>query len=254
LSIFDLFEKEGNSVNVVNPSRKAASSQKKATNNIQRSGRQTDLFSGGIQQPSPPASKTTANDKPTIPDTITRPAPYSGELQPFHRNDCLAVDNSRVGHLQDVDKAEAKAIFHPLQLSPLQKARAEAYVAVRDAYHDLYQKEAEKQVEYDEERQALNRLYDDFVKRYGNLNSAENTKLIKTDSAGKEMPYLEREQGGVIHKADIFSRPVSFSTATIATDNPGEALAASLNKYGKVDLDYMSRISSSTADALKEAL
>src|SRR5690606_1463577 len=53
---------------------------------------------------------------------------------------------------------------------------------------------------------------------------------------------------------DIFSRPVSFSTLTIATDNPEEALAASLNKYGSVDLDYMSEISGMTDDALKEAL
>jgi hypothetical protein len=92
-------------------------------------------------------------------------------------------------------------------------------------------------------------LYDAFIKRYGNLNSADNIKLIKTDSAGKEMPYLERVVGGVVHKADIFSRPVSFSITTLATDNPDEALAASLNKYGSVDLDYMSEVSNMTADA-----
>jgi N12 class adenine-specific DNA methylase len=91
-------------------------------------------------------------------------------------------------------------------------------------------------------------------KKYGNLNTADNTKLIKTDSSGKEIPYLERIIGGVIHKADIFSRPVSFSTTTLATDNPEEALAASLNKYGNVDLDFMSEISSLPADTLKEAL
>src|SRR5690554_6978574 len=68
------------------------------------------------------------------------------------------------------------------------------------------------------------------------------------------MPYLERVVGGVVHKADIFNRPVSFSTATIATDNPEEALAASLNKYGSVDLDYMSEISGMHSDTLKEAL
>src|SRR5690606_6902811 len=108
--------------------------------------------------------------------------------------------------------------------------------------------------EHREERETLNRLYDAFVKKYGNLNIADNIKLIKTDSAGKEMPYLERNVGGVIHKADIFNRPVSFSTTTIATDNPEEALAASLNKYGSVDLDYMSEISGMPADTLKEAL
>ena len=110
------------------------------------------------------------------------------------------------------------------------------------------------QTEYKEERENLNRLYDAFIKRYGNLNSADNIKLIKTDSSGKEIPYLERVIGGVVHKADIFSRPVSFSTITIATDNPEEALSASLNKYGSVDLDFMSEISGMPDDALKEAL
>ncbi|WP_143559383.1 helicase-related protein, partial [Sphingobacterium sp. JB170] len=193
-------------------------------------------------------------DKPGVPDTIPEPVPYSGELQSFHRNDCLIMDNGWVGHLQDVDTSDGTAVFHPLALPPLQKARAEAYIAVRDVYQELYNKEAKFQTEHKEERENLNRLYDAFVKRYGTLNSADNVKLIKTDSSGKEIPYLERIIGGVVHKADIFSRPVSFSTLTIATDNPEEALAASLNKYGSVDLDYMSEISAMTNDALKEAL
>jgi N12 class adenine-specific DNA methylase len=53
----------------------------------------------------------------------------------------------------------------------------------------LYQplpKEAEKQTEHKEERETLNLLYDAFVKKYGNLNAADNAKLIKTDSAGKK--------------------------------------------------------------------
>lgn len=164
------------------------------------------------------------------------------------------VDNGWVGYLQSVDTADGTAVFHPLQLPPTQKARAEAYIQVRDVYQQLYTKEAQHQTEHKEERENLNRLYDAFIKRYGNLNSADNIKLIKTDSAGKEMPYLERVVGGVVHKADIFSRPVSFSITTLATDNPDEALAASLNKYGSVDLDYMSEVSNMTADVLKEAL
>jgi hypothetical protein len=38
--------------------------------------------------------------------TIPEPAPYSGELQSFHRNDCLVVDNGWVGYLQEVDKED----------------------------------------------------------------------------------------------------------------------------------------------------
>ncbi|OPC31197.1 N-6 DNA methylase [Elizabethkingia miricola] len=282
LSIFDLFENVDEPVMVAAPSKKTTQVKRQSTNKRRGAiGRQPDLFSSAMQQPyTPPITNRTANgspstngkkqeaigdlfsqingngqaDKPAVPNTIPEPAPYSGELQSYHRNDCLVVDNGWVGHLQDVDTSDGTAVFHPLQLPTLQKARAEAYIAVRDVYQDLYNKEAKFQTEYKEERETLNRLYDAFVKRYGNLNSADNIKLIKADSSGKEIPYLERVVGGVVHKADIFSRPVSFSTLTIATDNPEEALAASLNKYGSVDLDYMSEISGITDDALKEAL
>ena len=286
LSIFDLFENDDESVAVLAPPKKATQT-KKQTAKKQRAniGRQTDLFSSTMQQPyTAPVSNGSVKrtipsngtkqeaigdlfsqsngkgqaDKPAISvpvlATIPEPAPYSGELQSFHRNDCLVVHNGWVGHLQEVDKEDKTAMFHPLQLPSLQKARAEAYIGVRDIYQQLYNKEAELQTEHKEERENLNRLYDAFVKRYGNLNSADNIKLIKTDSAGKEIPYLERVKGGVIHKADIFSHPISFSTTTLATDNPEEALASSLNKYGSVDLDYMSEISSMSADALKDAL
>ncbi|TCV09889.1 helicase-like protein [Sphingobacterium alimentarium] len=278
LSIFDLFENADEPVMVVAPPKRTTQAQRQSTKKRRGTiGRQPDLFSSAMQQPYtlPVTNRSTSGntsingkkqeaigdlfsgingngqaDKPAVPE----PAPYGGKLHPFHRNDCLVVENGWIGHLQDVDTSDGTAVFHPLQLPPLQKARAEAYIAVRDVYQELYNKEAELQAEHKGERENLNRLYDAFVKKYGNLNSADNAKLIKTDSSGKEIPYLERVVGGVVHKADIFSRPVSFSTVTIATDNPEEALAASLNKYGSVDLDYMSEISGMTDDALKEAL
>lgn len=278
LSIFDLFEDVNEPIAVTATSKKATQTKRQTAKKGRTTiGRQTNLFGGVMQQSyiSPKPNGTAQinekkqeaigdlfsqingngqSDKPVVPNTIPEPAPYSDELQPFHRNDCLVVDKGWVGNLQDVNTSDGTAIFHSLQLPPLQKARAEAYIEVRDVYQQLYIKEAEQQREHQEEREKLNRLYDVFVKRYGNFNSAENIKLIKTDSAGKEIPYLERVVGGVVHKADIFHRPVSFSTATLATDNPEEALAASLNKYGKVDLGYMSEISGMTDDTLKEAL
>ncbi len=283
LSIFDLFENmDQPAVAVLAPPKRITQAKRQGTTKRRAAiGRQPDLFSSAMQQPyTPPVTNgatngnTLSNDKkqevigdlfqgingngqvaqPVVPDTIPEPALFSGELQSFHRNDCLVVDNGWVGHLQDVDTSGGTAVFHPLQLPASQKARAEAYIGVRDVYQQLYTKEAQHQTEYKEDRESLNRLYDAFIKRYGNLNSADNIKLIKTDSSGKEIPYLERVVGGVTHKADIFSRPVSFSTVAIATDNPEEALAASLNKYGSVDLGYMSEISGMTDDALKAAL
>lgn len=273
LSIFDLFENMGEPAILTDPPKGMPKAKRQTTKKNSRAiGLQTNLFTS-MQQPYTPALKsantstenkkqesiddlfsTATGNSHAVTPVIPQPARYSGEMQSFHRNDCLAVDNGWVGHLQDVDASGGTAVFHPLQLPTLQKARAEAYINIRDVYQQLYNKEATFQTEQKEERENLNRLYDAFVKRYGSLNSADNIKLIKTDSSGKEIPYLERVVGGVVRKADIFSHPVSFSTTTIATDNPDEALAASLNKYGWVDLDFMTEISGMTGDALKEAL
>ena len=60
---------------------------------------------------------------------------------------------------------------------------------------------------------------------------------------GVEMLFLERSENGKYVKADIFDHPTAFSTIelSIAAD-PMEALGASLNKYGTVELDYMSSL------------
>ncbi|PVX47533.1 helicase-like protein [Flavobacterium sp. 103] len=278
LSIFDLFENLEEPVAVVTLVKAVRAKKQPAKIRRAENGYQPNLFSGLMQQPPvsiSPVNKNTPNqrktqevigdlfsglkgnnlsEKITAGNTIPEPAIYSKVIQSFHRNDSLAVDNGWVGYLKDFDSDKKQAMFHPLQLSSLQKGRAEAYISVRDNYLDLYQKEAKLQTEHKEERETFNKVYDAFVKRYGNLNSADNIKLIKTDSSGKEMPYLERIVGGVVHKADIFHRPVSFSITTLATDNPDEALAASLNKYGNVDLGFMSQISGISSDDLKEVL
>jgi len=277
LSIFDLFEDIEAPVTMTAPAsvqttktKKQTSTRKKANNK----GVQTNLFSDYIPQSHVSTvsnrtnnGNTSNNNKPkaignlfsevngsTTTNTIPEPAIYTKEILPFYRRDCLVVDNNWVGYLKDFDGGRQQAMFHPLELPPSQKARAQAYIAVRNSYLNLYQQEATTHTEHTEERKNLNSLYDAFVKKYGNLNSADNIKFIKTDSSGKEIPYLERVVGGVVHKADIFHQPVSFSTAILATDNPDEALAASLDKYGYVDLDFMSQISSMPSDELETAL
>ncbi len=271
LSIFDLFEDLGESITVAGSNKTKKQSTKKSRN-INKN--QPDLFSGLKQDDTYKIEHTKSNknkqvmigdlfsgltaDKPaeTIPQngTIQEPAIYSKTMQSFYRNGCLAVDNGWVGYLKDSDDNKIHMMFHPLQLPALQKTKTEQYINLRDTYLDLYQKEAQLQTRHTEERENLNRLYDAFVKKYGRLNSSENIKLIKTDSSGREIPYLERIIGGVVHKADIFEHPVSFSITELTAGSPTEALAASLNKYGNVDLDYMSRISSMNEHDLKDAL
>jgi N12 class adenine-specific DNA methylase len=278
LSLFDLFGNEAQAVAVASPARTITTAKKQTTARKRPIiNRQVDLFSSAATQPFTPApagsnKPVNENKQAAIGDLFSglndgeqinpaqavnilpEPALYTGIIQPYYRNDTLAIDKGHVGYLKDFDTDKSQAMFHPLQLPGIQKTKTEAYIGIRDTYLDLYQKEAEHQTEHKQERETLNKLYDAFVKRYGHLNNAENIKLIKTDSTGKEVPYLERVVGGVVHKADIFQRPVSFSTGTLATHNPDEALAASLNKYGNVDLGYMSQMSGISADDLKTSL
>jgi len=182
------------------------------------------------------------------------PQPYTGEVKPYHRENCFVIDQGYVGQLKGMDVAEGTATFHLLDLADKEREKIAAYVSLRDSYHELYNTETEQKTENKSEREKLNVLYDQFIKKYGNLNSAGNIRFIKTDSAGNEIPYLERVVGGVIHKADVFRQPVAFSTGQLVTENPGEALAASLNKFGAVDLDYMSEVSGMSHSDLKEGL
>lgn len=216
-----------------------------------QSGEKQDYdFSGRITKPIGNKKTTPSNET----DSASEPSVFKGKVLAFHRDDSLAIQEGLVGHLQKVKQSGAEVKFYPLNFNETQKTRVISYINLRDVYHTLYTKETELQEEQLEDRKALNALYDSFTKKYGYLNDAENIKFIKTDASGKEVPYLERAIGGIIHKADIFYHPVSFSTASLHTEDPEEALAASLNKHGKVNFSYMTSVSNKTEEELKEAL
>ena len=130
-----------------------------------------------------------------------------------------------------------------MDLPLAQLTRLRAYIEIRESYHRLYDYEATNHAEDKEEREKLNRLYDAYVARWGELNKKANTDIIKMDATGMEMLFLERSIDGHFVKADIFDHPTAFSSAelSIASD-PLEALGASLNKYGSVELSYMASL------------
>ncbi len=181
------------------------------------------------------------------------PRPYLANWEPHYREGCLVSDNGQVGFLKK-DKNE-QIFFHPLDVNTRQHDRIRMYLLVRDAYKELYATEAETKTEYEPMRRELNRQYDLFTSKYGFLNSPDNLKVIKMDTAGNDMPFLERNIGGVWQKADIFSRPVSFAVQEINhVDTAEEALSASLNKFGRVDLGFMVKLQDSSLEELKTEL
>lgn len=184
---------------------------------------------------------------------IPMPIPENG-LPKHYKDGSLVTDaDNRIGYLRDMDGHQP--MFHPLELPPNQQKRASLYIEIRDTYNHLYNNEADTLKENPALRQMLNRLYDDFTQKFGNLNDAKNLELIKMDAAGREILSLERYQEGKAMKADIFERPVAFNPNEIfKVDNAYEALVSSLNKYGAVNPDYMVSLTGGTKEELLDEL
>ena len=170
------------------------------------------------------------------------PRAFDGELKPEYKNGSIVKSGEQYGHLRGMNTPEVQ--FHPLRLTVTQQYRASYYIPLREAYHELYRTEAETETEQPGLREELNRQYDRFRRMFRELNHKDNAKFLLMDAGGREMLSLERSIRGKIQKADIFTVPVSFNANEVKhADTAQEALAASLNKFGEVNLEYMESLS-----------
>ena len=186
------------------------------------------------------------------------PRPFKGIMEPHLKEGSLVWEHTggvrfQIGVLKDVTRYGAT--FQPLDMEGMQAQKAQLYIDLRNTYERLYAHEAENHEENALLRRNLNTYYDEFVMRYGNLNAKHNAKLILMDASGRNMLSLERGENGQFVKADIFDHPVSFSQETLAeVESPEEALSASLNLYGGVNLPYMESLCDLPQSEMLEAL
>ena len=186
------------------------------------------------------------------------PRPFKGIIEAHLKEGSLVWEYTggvrfQIGVLKDVTKYGAT--FQPLDMEGMQAQKAQLYIDLRNTYERLYAHEAENHEENALLRRNLNTYYDEFVMRYGNLNAKHNAKLILMDASGRNMLSLERSENGQFVKADIFDHPVAFSQETLAgVESPEEALSASLNRYGGVNLPYMESLCDLPQAEILEAL
>ena len=213
--------------------------------------RQEQLKALGVEDTLDPKFKPPMERKK---EDAMKPRPFDVKLDSFHREGSMVLNSARnIGVLKDLTRYGAT--FMPLDLNMEQKEKAVLYIALRDAYQKLYTYEAEEQTENKQMRESLNVYYDAFFIRFGNLNAKQNVKFILMDASGRDMLSLERVENGQFTKSDIFDHPVSFSLDEVShVDSPEEALTASLNKFGRIDLPYMTELSDMPEQELTEAL
>lgn len=206
------------------------------TKKVQTNNVQLDLFSellidDGKRNIIPPKVES----KPII---DTTPRPYTTMMSSHLKDGSIVRQGTQLGFLSNT--SFGNPTFNPLDLPIGQLTKLGKYIDLRDCYHRLYDNESETRTEDKEERSKLNRLYDDFVGFYGFLNTKKNLDVLKMDPGSTEILFLERSREGQFIKADIFDHPVSFQVNEVKTVTTSlEGLAASLNKYGDVNLPYI---------------
>lgn len=150
------------------------------------------------------------------------------------------TENLDVGLFNTRHKAEKKAETkqQTTHTDTKDEKKAKELKAILDTYDLLYVQEATTMTEDVADRKRLNKLYDAWVKKYGQFNSPLNRPIVK--SVSEELLALEVRDGSELTKADIFFKPVAFATDEIhEAGTPQEALAVSLNDKGYPDMPYM---------------
>ena len=201
-----------------------------------------DLFGGSIVAPEPNTGKR----------------PYTGMMPEWMTNGALALFEGQLGTLQykRTDRfSEMDVWFVPMKVNGADMERAKDYFPVRKAYFRLTTSEADTRTEQPRLREELNQTYDAFVAKWGNFHASGNKELIMLDSLGVEVYTIEMQVGGKIMKADIMREPVAFKKIDTAVHlTPIEALASSLNFYGKINMDYLTQTTGSAEGEVIEAL
>ena len=107
------------------------------------------------------------------------------------------------------------------------------------------------------EQVELNQKYDEFVKKYGFLNSSINSKLFKDDGDSSLLFASEfiSSDKKTATKADIyFKRTIRPYTKITSTNDSFEALQISKNELGRVDISYIESLTKKDYDTVIKEL
>lgn len=213
----------------------------------------SDLFTQGnlFTQPAEAADAPAAITAPASENKD--PRPFTGTMLPHYKERSLVLFEGQVGRLGGLTRQGCT--FHPEELGTLSRYRAERYIPLRDTYQLLYRLEMQNEIEYKGLRRKLNGCYENFTALLGDLNKKENAAFILNDPGGREVLGLERFVEGRKQLSDILRRPVSFDPYELKhVDTAAEALAASLNKFGRVEFSYMESLASRSRQELIDEL
>lgn len=139
------------------------------------------------------------------------------------------------------------SIMTKMELSKTAMNRITGLIDIRNCVRQLieYEMEDYPDEQINQQQDELNRLYDNFTKSYGLINSRGNSMAFRDDDSYYLLCSLENlnEDGTLKSKADIFyERTIGKKVVIDKAETSNEALLLSLSEKAKVDLDYMSSL------------
>ena len=186
--------------------------------------------------------------EPVFKLSADRPKAFTG-LKPFYEKDTLVLFEGKAGLIAEPENNEA--VFTPLNVQD-DLGFYRTYITLRDTYLELSLLESAHKLQYPELRKALNRQYETFTEKYGEVNRHLNRSKILADGAFgfKIIASLELREQDKFVRSDIFHGPVFPQEQAFTTADPADALARSLNDAGRVDLGLMSSFTGLTEENL----
>lgn len=149
--------------------------------------------------------------------------------------------------------------MNPVDVSATAESRIKGMIGIRDCVRTLieYQTEDYPDADIKAEQEKLNRLYDDFSKKYGLISARANNSAFNSDSSYCLLASLEvlDDEGNFLRKADMFSKRTIKQKVTVqSVDTASEAYALSLAEKARIDMPYMSKLTGKTEQELFEDL
>ena len=149
--------------------------------------------------------------------------------------------------------------MYPMKLNPAAESRIRRLIEIRDSVRRLidYQLNDGSDAEILSEQVKLNKLYDDFVREYGIINSRANAAAFRDDDSYYLLCSLEilDNEGNFKAKADMFTkRTVKAQKAKDKAETSAEALALSIAEKAKADMPFMCKLTGKTEKQIAEDL
>ena len=171
----------------------------------------------------------------------------------------LTVRNFSYTLIDDKVYFRENSRMYPQEVSESTKNRIKGLIEIRDCVRTLIEYQTEDYPDEDIKREQvkLNKLYDEFTKKYGLISSRGNNSAFSNDSSYYLLCSLEilDENGNLARKADMFTkRTIKPKTEITSVDNANDALIVSLSEKARVDIAFMQKLCNIDMDKMLKDL